>query len=65
MQHESGEIRTHSAVRAWWLVKVKHYHLKIKVRSDPEPTALGHIHYKDTWVLEPPARDNDPPTGQR
>ena len=59
MQHKSGEIRTHSAVRAWWLIKFKNYRLKIKVRSNPEPTVFGRIRYKNTWVLEPPATDAD------
>ena len=64
MQNEPGEIRTHSAVRAWWFIKIKDYHLKVKVRSNPEPTALGRIRYKNTWVLKPAVRDTDPQTRQ-
>ena len=64
MRHKSGEIRTQSAVRAWWLIKIRNYRLKIKVKSNPEPTAFGRIRYKNTWVLKPPVRDTNLQTQQ-
>ena len=64
MRHKSGEIRTQSAVRAWWLLNIKNYRLKMKVKSNPEPTVFGRIRYKKTWVLEPPVGDTNLQTRQ-
>jgi hypothetical protein len=55
-----GEIRTHSALRAWWLHKVKGYRLKVQVKTDPVPTAFRGIRYRKTWVLELPTSDTGP-----
>ena len=41
-----GEVRTHSALRAWWLRKVGGYRLKLQIKSDPVPTAFRRIRYK-------------------
>ncbi len=63
-----GEVRTHSALRAWWLRKCRGYRLKVQVKSDPVPTAFRRIRYKKMWVLELSASDkgsNEKPTTEQ
>jgi len=63
-----GEVRTHSALRAWWLCKARGYRIKLQVKSDPVPTAFRRIRYKKTWVLELPASakgSNEKPTTEQ
>ncbi len=59
------EVRTHSALRAWWLCKVGGYRLKLQIKSEPVPTVFRSIRFKKTWVLELPGSDegsNETPT---
>jgi len=58
ISEERAEVRTHSALRAWWLCKIKGYRLKVQVKSEPVPTTFRRIRYNKTWVLEQPASDN-------
>ena len=55
------EIRTHSALRAWWLCKIKGYRLKHRMRSEPVATVFRRVRYKKTWVLGLPAIEPEEP----